>query len=285
MSQTMQAISVRRRLTPLKQSKKEDPTSAAFSSSLVWCIMATCFLAKSSGTPETSFLTAASASANRPFRVNHQGLYMSKCLHLLGWGNSRLGSEEDTDEDGDGPNPLNRERNLVRPLGRVVDQSPVDTGADNLADNPAEVDVGSKERSDLDRHDLGGVRYSHGLEGTPGETEKDVTGEKHLEVDGEELDEEETGKSDKSSHHGRSVPVSFGGPSSDLKTENLTDLYGYTETDLPLRGDLVIFVHRVVFTESLCESLVGVELIVSTEPPAEQDGDSLDPRARYRSLP
>lgn len=47
MSHTRQAISVRRRLTPLKQSRNDDPTSAAFSISLVWCIIATCFLAKS----------------------------------------------------------------------------------------------------------------------------------------------------------------------------------------------------------------------------------------------
>jgi hypothetical protein len=39
--------------------------------------MATCLRAKSAGTPVTSLLTAASASAKRPFRVNHQGLIVS----------------------------------------------------------------------------------------------------------------------------------------------------------------------------------------------------------------
>lgn len=73
MSQVMQAISVRRRLDPLKQSLKLDPISEAFSISLVWCIMATCFLAKSASTPVTSLLTARSASSNRPFLVSHQG--------------------------------------------------------------------------------------------------------------------------------------------------------------------------------------------------------------------
>ena len=36
-------------------------------------------------------------------------------------------SEQDTDENGDGPNPLNGEWDLVSPLGSVVDQSSVNT--------------------------------------------------------------------------------------------------------------------------------------------------------------
>lgn len=39
-----------------------------------------------------------------------------------------LGSEQDTDEDRDRPDPLDGERDLVSPLGLVVDQSSVNTG-------------------------------------------------------------------------------------------------------------------------------------------------------------
>ncbi len=38
-----------------------------------------------------------------------------------------LWGKEDTDEDGDGPNPLQGKGNLVRPFGGVVDQRLVDT--------------------------------------------------------------------------------------------------------------------------------------------------------------
>jgi hypothetical protein len=39
-----------------------------------------------------------------------------------------LGSEQDTDEDWDGPDPLDGERDLVGPLGLVINQSSVNTG-------------------------------------------------------------------------------------------------------------------------------------------------------------
>lgn len=102
-------------------------------------------------------------------------------LALSGEPPRRFRSEEDTDEDGDGPDPLDGKGNLVCPLGVVADQSSVDTGADDLSDNPTQVDVGGKERSDLDRHDLGGVGDSHGLESTPRETKEEVGSEQHLE--------------------------------------------------------------------------------------------------------
>lgn len=173
---------------------------------------------------------------------------------------SRLGSQDDTDEDGDGPDPLDGEGDLVSPLGLVVDESTVDTGAYDLADDPAEVDVGGKEWSEAQGHDFGRVRYGHRLEGTPGETEEDVADESGGEVLGEELDEEETGESDEGDHHRRAVSHSLGCPSGDLKTENLTDLDGDGKTGLPASGDLVLVVRGVVRTELLGESLVGVEL-------------------------
>ncbi len=47
--------------------------------------------------------------------------------------------------------------NPVGPLGRVVDKGTIDTRANDLANDPAEVDVGGEERTNLKWHDLGGV--------------------------------------------------------------------------------------------------------------------------------
>ena len=72
-SQTRQAISVRRKLTPLKQSTKETPSVEAFSISFVCDIMATCFLASSAVKPDArveSRIKAFSASSVLPFLTN-----------------------------------------------------------------------------------------------------------------------------------------------------------------------------------------------------------------------
>lgn len=69
-------ISVRRRLTPLKQSMKETPEVAAFSTSFVCDIMATCCLASSSVKPDDlvdSRIRAFSASSFLPFLTSQYG--------------------------------------------------------------------------------------------------------------------------------------------------------------------------------------------------------------------
>lgn len=54
------------------------------------------------------------------------------------------------------------------------------------------------------------------LESTPGETEEKVTDQEHGEVDGKELDEEETGEADEGGKHSGSVTVSLGSPTGNL---------------------------------------------------------------------
>ena len=112
----------------------------------------------------------------------------------------------------------------------------------------------------MDRHDFCGVGHSHGLESTPGETKEEVTNEEHWQICGEELDEEETGQADEGGEHGGSVTVSFGSPTGDLKTEDLTDGGGNTETGLPFGGNFILVTNGRVDTESLGERLVGKEL-------------------------
>ena len=205
-----------------------------------------------------SFGVLESAFSGQPPRP--EGLVLDLYGLFFGEGHLRLGGHEDTDEDGDGPDPLDGEGDLVGPFSGVADQSSVDTRADDLSDDPAEVDVGGQERSDLDGHDLGGVRHGHGLEGTPRETEQEVGDEEHGQIDGEELEEEETGESDYGDKHGGSVAESLRGPTGDLKTQDLSDLDRAGETGLPSGGDLP-FVLRGIEDAELCgERLVGIEL-------------------------
>ena len=71
---TMQAISVRRRLVPRKQSRYEVPACMTFSTSSVWIIWA---MRSSEGIPpalsEPSERRLALASSSRPCRTSHQG--------------------------------------------------------------------------------------------------------------------------------------------------------------------------------------------------------------------
>lgn len=55
------------------------------------------------------------------------------------WG---FGGEQDADQEGKGPHPLQSEGNAVAPLAGVVEHASEDAGADELAEDPAEVDVG-----------------------------------------------------------------------------------------------------------------------------------------------
>lgn len=191
---------------------------------------------------------------------SHQGLFGILEPSLSGqppWG---FRSEDNTDTDWDGPQPLDGEGDLVGPFGLVVNQSPVDTGRDDLSDNPTQVDVSRKVLSKSDGHDFSGVGDGHGLESTPRETKQQVTGEKHGKVDGEELDEQETSQTDEGDKHGESVSEHFRCNTGDLETENVSDLGRDTQSCLPSGGDLVALGFLVVFTELLGESGLSVEL-------------------------
>lgn len=74
------------------------------------------------------------------------------------------------------------------------------------------------------------------------------------------MDKEETGQADESGKHSGSVTVSFGSPTGDLETENLTNGGRNTETSLPFGGDFVLITLGTEDTESLGEGLVGKEL-------------------------
>ncbi len=102
-----------------------------------------------------------------------------------------LGSEPASDEDGDGPDPLDGVRNLVSPVVSTVDSGTKDTGGDKLTNNPASVDPGGKERTESNGGDFGGVGGGKGLENTPGKTLKNLADEEDGKVGSKEGDEDE----------------------------------------------------------------------------------------------
>lgn len=80
----------------------------------------------------------------------------------------RLRTKNASYQDRNRPDPLNGKGNLPTPLGvaQVVDASK-NTAADELAKDPAEVDVRGQVASQDDRHDFGSVGRCDGLEDTP----------------------------------------------------------------------------------------------------------------------
>ena len=79
----------------------------------------------------------------------------------------RFGRKKDDDEDGNGPDPLNGEWDAVSPLSRVLQKSLEDPGRQELADDPAEVDVCGEISTKGDRYNLGCIRGLQGLEYSP----------------------------------------------------------------------------------------------------------------------
>ena len=57
----------------------------------------------------------------------------------------RFGSEVDADEDGSGPEPLQSVWNAVSPLVRAERDALENTRSEELANDPAEVDVGGED--------------------------------------------------------------------------------------------------------------------------------------------
>ena len=102
-----------------------------------------------------------------------------------------FGGEENADEERDGPHPLQGEGDAVAPFGGVVEHTSEDAGANELAEDPAEINVGGEVRAESDRGDFSGVGGCDGLEDAPRETTEDLADEQHLDIDGEEGDEDE----------------------------------------------------------------------------------------------
>ena len=80
------------------------------------------------------------------------------------------------------PDPLEHERDPVRPLVLPVQHPAEDTGGKHLTEDPAQVDICHDSVSQRCRGDFGCVCSSHGLISAQRETEEDLTSEEHLDT-------------------------------------------------------------------------------------------------------
>jgi hypothetical protein len=128
----------------------------------------------------------------------------------------------------------------VRPLIRSAAQHGLqDADANDLAEAPAEVNVGGQVAAQGDGAHLGGVGDCQGLEDTPRDAAQDLG---NLQVDdglrGEE-DGHEAGDQDQAGHDRVAVAETLGNPAVDEQAEDLAHVGTIAEPGLPGRRDLV----------------------------------------------
>ncbi|KAI6765333.1 hypothetical protein HG531_012432 [Fusarium graminearum] len=121
----------------------------------------------------------------------------------------RLGSENGTKHDEWRPSPLQSKGNS-------------NSGTDELTNDPAKVDVGSKVWAQDNGRDVGSIGECEGLEDTPWKTEENVSGEEDVEVGRKEGEEDESDHEHLRSHHGLLVTEVIRNPTVDVETDDLT---------------------------------------------------------------
>ncbi|KAI6767711.1 hypothetical protein HG530_005720 [Fusarium avenaceum] len=109
-----------------------------------------------------------------------------------------LGGKVNSDDERDGPHPLKCKGDLVSPHVIASDHGTEDTRGDELAEDPAEVDVGGQVGSEVGRADFRGVGGGEGLEDSPGNTDEDLSNEELNKRLREEDDEDEADASNES---------------------------------------------------------------------------------------
>lgn len=100
---------------------------------------------------------------------------------------------------------LESERNTPAPLGLVTNEASEDTSTDDVADNPAHVDVGGAIVAESEGKDLDGVGRRNDVQSSPRKTTKDLAGEEHAEILGREAKSEETAKEGEGDDHDPAV--------------------------------------------------------------------------------
>lgn len=165
----------------------------------------------------------------------------------------RLGSQEAADGDGNWPDPLNGEWDLVSPMRIDVDRGAHDARGDNLTKNPATVDPSGEDGTQTGWGDVGGVGGGDGLEDTPRQTLEDLTDKEDGERRGIEGDKDECGDGSKGAEDGLAVTKALRSPTSELKTNQTTDESCVLQAGLPSGRDLTCAV-GLAFAVPLCES-------------------------------
>jgi hypothetical protein len=108
-----------------------------------------------------------------------------------------------------------------------------------LANDPAEVDVGRKNRAKRNGDNFSGVCASQRLEDTPRNTAQYETTEKHDDVLGEEDDEDEQIDGEQRSNHGLLVSKTVGDEAVKEQTRKLSNIGTVRKTGLPGCTELV----------------------------------------------
>ncbi len=103
----------------------------------------------------------------------------------------RLWCKPGGDEERNRPDPLDREGDLVTPLGAIVDKTLQHASRDELSDAPAKVHVCCQIPSDSQGSDLSGVRRPCCREHTPGNVAQERPDKHDLDRWSKEDDEDE----------------------------------------------------------------------------------------------
>lgn len=117
-----------------------------------------------------------------------------------------LGAEDGADNERDRPHPLQSERNAPPPLALVVQQACLHPGADQVPDDPAEVDVRRAVVADSGGHDFDSVGWGNDVQHTPWQTAQEHAGHNHALARGCEGERHEARERDERDDHDLLVP-------------------------------------------------------------------------------
>lgn len=94
----------------------------------------------------------------------------------------RFGGKQNTDKEGNGPNPLQSPGKTETPFSGTVDLGANDTDADDLSKTPTEVDVAGEVSSERNGTDFRRISNCESLEDTPRNTAENLANEHGGEV-------------------------------------------------------------------------------------------------------
>lgn len=172
----------------------------------------------------------------------------------------RLGSQERDDEQRDRPDPLDSHRDLVAPVGFVVDQALEDASCDELPDTPAEVDVSREVSAQRQGHHLSSVCRTCRREDTPGDVAQELADEEDLDSWRKEGDEDCGRHPDQTAHQHYAVSVLGGQVSVKHCSDDVSHSANIVEAGLPRRSDLVAVLFARVLAEFPSEGLIAPKI-------------------------
>ncbi len=151
----------------------------------------------------------------------------------------RLGREPDADNQRDRPDPLQGKGDLVAPLVVASEHGAQHARGDELANDPAQVDIGRQVGAKMSRAHLGCVGGRQGLEDAPRDTDENLSDEQLDQALGEEDDEDEADAGSQGADQGLAVSEAVGDDTVGEEAEDLTGQHTVGEARLPGSRELV----------------------------------------------